>query len=172
VAAARLEGLPVYHGSVLSDQADEELELPGIGKIFALTANDEVNALSARHFVHLFGRENLFQLSPARKPTEGSAELGSEFRTRVLFGAELTYDELQRRFEAGYEFRGTPLTKQFGLEKWRRAHGPDAIPILTVDEGSDVTVATRDKSLAPEPGDTLLALAPPEPVKVEARKEG
>lgn len=163
IGAARMEGLPVYHGTVLSDQADEELELPGIGKIFALTANDEVNALSARHFVHLFGRENLFQLAPAKKPTEGSAELGAELRARVLFGEGVVYDELQKRFRLGAEFTATPLTDQFGYEDWRETYGPDALPLLTMSDNGTVTVATRDNLLDPKPGETLLGFAREDP---------
>jgi len=159
IASARMEGLPVYHGSVLSDQADEELELPGIGKIFALTANDEVNALSTRHYVHLFGRENLFQLAPARKSAEGSAELGSELRARVLFGEDVTYEVLQRRFRTGAEFKVTPITEQFGLDDWRAEHGEDALPLLTISGGGAITVATRDQPLDPKPGDRLLGLS-------------
>lgn len=160
IAAARLEGLPVYHGSVLSDQAEEELELPGIGKIFALSANDEVNALSARHFVHLFGRENLFQLATTRKPREGSAELGAELRARVLLGGDVTFDDLERRFRAGHDFRATPITEEFGFQDWREVHGEDAFPLLTVGEDGRITVATRERPLQPEPGDTLVAFAP------------
>lgn len=160
IGAARLEGLPVYHGSVLSDQADEELELPGIGKIFAITANDEVNALSARHFVHLFGRENLFQLATARKPSDGSAELGSELRARVLFGDEVTYEILQQRFREGYEFVPTPLDDDFGFEEWREAAGEEALVLAAVDGDGRVSVATRDQPLEPEAGVTLIALTP------------
>jgi NhaP-type Na+/H+ or K+/H+ antiporter len=83
VETARKEDLPVYHGSVLSDRADEELELPGIGNLLALTANDEVNALSARHFLHDFGRQNLYQVSPSRRPGQAASELSSELRARV-----------------------------------------------------------------------------------------
>jgi len=161
IGAARLQGLPVYHGSVLSDQADEELELPGIGKLFALTANDEVNALSARHFVHLFGREHLFQLAPARGPREGSAELGSELRARVLFGADVTYGELDRRFKAGEELTATLLTDEFGFGDWREENGPDALPILIRGKAGALTVATRDQPLEPQAGDTLLWLGEP-----------
>lgn len=170
VSAARLEGLPVYHGSVLSDQADEELELPGIGKIFGLTANDEVNALSARHFLHLFGRENLFQLAPARKAAEGSAELGSEVRSRVLFGEDMTFEELQRRFHEGQEFKATPLTEEFGFEEWSEENGPGAVPLLAMDEAGDIKVSTRDKPIEPEAGETLVALT--QPTRVPAPEPG
>lgn len=158
VGAARLEGLPVYHGSVLSDQADEELDMPGIGKIFAMTSNDEVNALSARHFVHLFGRENLFQLATSRKPAEGSAELASELKARMLFGEEVTFEVLQERFRGGHEFVASVLDEEFGMKEWRTAAGDDALPILTVDSEGAVLVATREQPLEPSAGDTLIGL--------------
>ena len=161
VGAARLEGLPVFHGSVLSDQAEEELELPGIGKLFALTANDEANALSARRFVHLFGRENVFQLATTRKAREGSAELGSELRARVLLAEDMTYEDLERRFSRGHTFRATPITDEFSYQDWREVHGEDALPFLTLGEDGGITVATREHPVEPRPGDTLVALAAP-----------
>lgn len=170
VAAARLEGLPVYHGSVLSDQADEELELPGIGKLFALTANDEVNALSARHFVHLFGRENLFQLATTRRATEGSSEIAAELRARVLFGGQLVFEEIQKRFRAGAEFKATHLTEEFGFDDWREGYGEEALPVLTVGPNGSVSVSTRDQPLDPKPGDTLLGFVGP--LTVDLPKEG
>lgn len=166
VGAARLEGLSVYHGSVLSDQADEELDMPGLGRVFAMTANDEVNALSARHFVHLFGRENLFQLATTRKAAEGSAELGSELRARVLFGDGVTFDVLQQRFREGYEFVPTVLDDELGLEEWRKAAGEDALPVLAVDPEGRVKVATKAHPLEPVPGDTLVALTRSIPAEV------
>ncbi len=160
IGEARMEGLPVYHGSVLSEQTDEELDLPGIGKVFALTPNDEVNALSARRFVHLFGRRNTFQLAPADRTGEGAARLSAEFRARSLFGASATFDEIDRRVREGAEFRATPLTDVFGLKEWRDEHGPEAIPLLSVSDAGEVTVATKDQKLDPRAGETLLALMP------------
>ena len=159
----------MYHGSVLSDQADEELELPGIGKLFALTANDEVNALSARHFIHLFGRENLFQLSPSRTAAEGSAELGEELRARVLFHEGVTYEDLRQRYRAEAEFKITPLTQEFGYQDWREGYGDDALPVLWMGPDGAVTVATRDQRLEPRPGDTLLGFVGPLTVTVPRR---
>ena len=158
VRTARREGLPVYHGSVLSDQADEELELPGIGKLLALTANDEVNALSARHFVHLFGRQNLYQLSPARLASEGSSALSAELRARVLGGDEFTFEVLQERIDGGSHFTSTTLTDQFGIEEWQAEHGEDAVPLIVVTRTGGVTVASQGRDVDPKPGDRLVGL--------------
>ena len=62
LAAARLEGLPTYHGNVLSEEARDELELTGIGRLVALTPNQEVNALAAMHFIEFFGRSEVYQV--------------------------------------------------------------------------------------------------------------
>lgn len=158
VTDAREEGLPAYHGSVLSDQADEELELPGIGKLLALTSNDEVNALSARHFIHLFGRQNLYQLSPAGSSSHGSTELSTELRARLIGREGLTYDEIDHRFAAGATFTSTPLTDVFGLNEWYEEHGEESVPLLLVRPTGDVTVASPDQGLDPRPGDTLVGL--------------
>jgi NhaP-type Na+/H+ or K+/H+ antiporter len=164
IRAARMDGLRAYHGSVLSDEADVALELPGIGKLFAMTSNDDVNAFSARHFVHLFGRENLFQVAPSRKPVEGAAEPSSELRARVLFDEGLSLEELHRRIRQGQEFKATHLTEQFGLAEWRAEYGEEAVPLLAVSQDGVLTVGTVASPLQPNPGDTLLSLAEvPEP---------
>jgi NhaP-type Na+/H+ or K+/H+ antiporter len=161
VKTARNEGLPVYHGSVLSDQADEELELPGIGQLLALTANDEVNALSARHYVHLFGRQNLYQLSPASHARAGASGLSSEVRARVFGGDEFTYEVLDARIGEGARFSSTTLSDQFGSNEWREEHGEDAVPFMLVTRTGAVTVASPDRDLDPKPGDTLIGLTGP-----------
>ncbi len=158
IRAARMEGLHAYHGSILSDEADVALEMPGIGKLFAMTSNDDVNAFSAQHFVHLFGRENLYQVAPSRKASEGAAEVGTELRARVLFDDALTLEELHRRFASGSTIKATLLTEQFRFADWRAEHGETAVPLVSVSEDGSVSIATTDAGLDPRPGDTLVGL--------------
>ena len=83
VSLARLEGLTATNGSILSDNAHEDLPLEGIGTLLALTPNDEVNTLACVRFAEIFGRSNVFQLSPARTGSAGEhVSLGG----RPLFG--------------------------------------------------------------------------------------
>ena len=158
VGAARREGLSVYHGSVLSDQADEELELPGIGKVFALTANDSVNALSANHFVHLFGRQNLFQLAPAQRPGEGHSTLSSELRVRVLGSGALTFEEIARRFGSGARFEAATLSDDVTYEAWRAEQGEEGVVLLVIGKSGGVEVATAGRTPDARPGDVVVAL--------------
>ena len=156
VRRASEEGLPVYHGSVLSDQASQDLDLPVIGNLLALTANDEVNALSARHYVHLFGRQNLFQLPP--RSARGSSELSPGLRARVLGSSDITYDELQSRYSKGERFTSTKVTMEGGLEAWRTEYGKDALPLIIVRPSGVVVVVSPGQGPDVREGDTLIGL--------------
>ena len=47
-------GIPAECASVLSDYVQEELDLSGIGRVLAVTPNDEVNALTMQDFSSIF----------------------------------------------------------------------------------------------------------------------
>ena len=158
IAQARMDGLKVYFGNVLADNADEELDLQGIGRLFALTPNDEVNALCAIHYRHLFGSSEVYQLTPAKEIIRGTEPVPTHMRGRSLFGEEIHHDVLAARFRLGAVMKTTPLTEQFDFAAWRSHYGEGAIPLLTIDESGAVTVATVNRPLQPQSGQTLVAL--------------
>ena len=161
IAQARLAGLPTYFGNILSPDAGEEMELSGIGRMLALTSNDEVNALAALHFVELFGRAEVYQL-PAETQGNGGKELVSHhLRGRFLFAADLNYRQFARRVVSGAIIKKTPLTEEFTYEQFLEMHGRDAIPLFLVGDGGKVTVATADHRVSPKPGQTVIALINP-----------
>ena len=91
ITAARLQGLSVMHGSVLSRYVIEEMQLAPIGRFLALTSNDEVNALAAMQYQRSFSRTDVYQLAPAPR-SKRQEKVAGELRGRVLFGPEMTYD--------------------------------------------------------------------------------
>jgi len=65
ISAARMAGLPTYYGNILSQYAPNKIELDGIGRLLALTSNDEVNSLATLRLDDIFGSGEVYQL-----PTE------------------------------------------------------------------------------------------------------
>ncbi|MGD8378432.1 MAG: sodium:proton antiporter, partial [Gammaproteobacteria bacterium] len=57
---ARLAGLSVYYGEILSDVAVESLELNDVGILLAATSNDAYNALVCTAFANELGRNSVF----------------------------------------------------------------------------------------------------------------
>ncbi len=132
--------------------------MPVIGNLLALTANDEVNALSARHYLHLFGRQNLFQLSPGRGSQGDSSKLAPGLRARVLGSAGLTYEEIHRRYASGQRFISERWTGEIGLGAWTREHGEEAVPLIVVRPSGAVIVGSPGQALEIKAGDTVIAM--------------
>lgn len=159
VSAARMEGLPAYYGSVLADYALDEIELGGIGRLLALTPNDEVNALAALHFVGVFGRSEVYQLPPESEVVGGKEVLSPRhLRGRLLFGEGATYTYLTSRFAAGAVIKKTALTEEFDYEAFQKLYGAAAVPLLLISQNGELTVFTKNNPPRPRPGQTLISL--------------
>lgn len=156
VQAARLMNLDAHYGSALSEE-DEHLKLDGIGRVLALTANDEVNSLSALHFSETFGRAETYQL-----PVKTDRHVSRELRGRFLFSTEATFARLNDFFAQGAVVRATPLTKTFSYPDYRALYGDASIPLFLLDNSTGkLTPFTVDTPLTPQPGQTLIALVNP-----------
>jgi len=161
VNAARMEELPTSFTSILSEHALEAAEQGGLGRLLALTADDEVNALASLHFRELFGRAEVYQLPPLRDGNERVAGAPPHLRGRTLFAPGANYDLLDRRFSVGYKAKGTKLSQEFDYGAFRARYGEDALPLFVVTEPGSLVVCTADRTPSPKPGQTLIALVDP-----------
>lgn len=152
--AAHREGLVIYHGSIISEDALEELELDGIGCLLAMTYNDEVNALAALHFAELFGRANVYQLAPRSL----AQDVPRHLRGRILFGKEITYTYLADRFSRGASVKTVEFAAELDYEAWQKLHRASAIPLFVVTSTKKLLPFTLNRSPRPQVGDVLIAL--------------
>jgi NhaP-type Na+/H+ or K+/H+ antiporter len=98
-------GLPARRLSVLTEEATHELDLRGIGRILALTSNDEVNALASGRFARVFGRRETFQLAPTERQRSGA--LPEELLGRIIGIEGLDYGTLDERTRQGWRVRSS-----------------------------------------------------------------
>ncbi|KPK61447.1 MAG: hypothetical protein AMS21_09195 [Gemmatimonas sp. SG8_38_2] len=160
IADAKMEGLPTYYGSTLTEAALDTMDLDGIGRMLALTANDEVNSLTAVNFTEIFGKREVYQIPPD-KFTAGSKQIVSKhLRGRFLFDGTASYWGLTARFDAGADLKTTSLTDEFDFQKFKERH-PDAIPLFLVDANSKLTVFTVLTPPEPVPGTRIISIASP-----------
>jgi CPA1 family monovalent cation:H+ antiporter len=162
VNVARLEGLPVYFGNILSDRSRDDLELMGIGKLLGMTSNHEVNTLAGLHLIDIFGRSNLYQVQVhSEKDHKGR----TEGQGRAVFGRGILLDDLTGLLENGAVMRRTKLTQEFDFSKWLEKHQDTAVPLFLVTESGGLRVFTADNPPTPGTGQTILALGQPEAAK-------
>ncbi len=156
VQEARIQGLDVYYGNILSELAENDLDLTGLGRLLALTSNDEANALACMHLLDEFGSSEVYQLTP-HSLEQTNRKAPSRHRLGRLFpGRVFTCEELVTALQKGGTIKKTRLTPQFTYEDYVR-HNGNFIPLITF-KGSQVLIATLDTPLNPQPGWTLVSL--------------
>lgn len=182
VVQARLAGLDARAGGILAEDVIASLDMTHLGRLLALTPNNEVNALAAQHFTAHFGRAEVYQLATGDRGENGDVPIAHNGRT--LFSREATFTALSARTGAGAELRITPLSDEFGYDDYLEQYGRRAVPLFILGApggggagangasaaaaaagggGTRVKVVTADEASTPQPGQSIMALVDPAP---------
>jgi NhaP-type Na+/H+ or K+/H+ antiporter len=155
VEQARREGLSAVHGSLLSEQVLNRIDLDGLGRLMAMTSNDEANSLAVIHFRDVFGDE-VYQTRPAVPSAAGAPRVAMHLRGKFL-AEEATYSELAGRLARGARVEVTRLDDERSYAALRARHGADAIPLCVITAQGDLHVVSSVER-EPEPGDRVVSL--------------
>ena len=165
VSAARVDGLDVYYGSLLSERSDDEVRLSGIGKLLALTSNDEANGLAALKYAREFDSLNVYQLEPGNSSER--EQISDESRGRILFHKAVTYAELSHLFSRGAKIKKTNITERFNLADFEAVHGTNYLPMFVID-AAGVRVLSEDDPIQETTGTLVALVLEPDPEEVAA----
>jgi len=162
VSRARMKGVPTCLANILSEFVEEEVELDGLGKLLAVTPNDEVNSLAVLEFRHVFGQQNVFRLRPEDESSPGGERRGAsaEHRGKSLFQSNPTSSELVGLMLRGGQVKRSNLTDEFTFADLRAQYAVALIPLFTIKESGRLIVSTEEGG-DPQPGDTVLVLVDP-----------
>jgi len=159
VSAARQGGLKSYYENILIEDISEDVELDDIGRLIAVTRNDEVNSLAALHFIEDFGRSQVYQLPKISKFSAKSEEsIPQHLRGRLLFGPEATFSYLDEKFSSGASLKKTPITSEFNYDSFKELYGDKALPMFIIKENGELVVLASDNTPKPLPGQFLISL--------------
>ena len=156
----RMVGLPAECASVLSDYVQEELDLSGIGRVMAVTPNDEVNALTMQEFSSIFGRQNIYRIPPwdykkGRRSSEGGHAAG-----RWVCHPRVTHNLMRQQVRDGGTFKVTRISDEFTYEQFIERNGVNCILFFTVDTNDNLNINTIEDPLKVKAGDTIVAFVP------------
>lgn len=167
VTEARLKGLSAYWGNPVSEHAERNINLIGIGHLLAVSPQIELNALAAHYYRLEFAPEHIFMIRNS-EPTAGKAEAKTEFKYggRTVFGESLNYQDLNRMLEQGAEMKTTLLTEEFSFEDYLEQTDEERVPLFAIDASNQVQVFTAEPDFQPKAGWKIMSLA--EVVPIEA----
>jgi NhaP-type Na+/H+ or K+/H+ antiporter len=162
VNEARSGGCRAYYANILSENLLFDVQLDGIGRLLAMTSNDEVNSLAALRFADIFGRQEVYQLPPAVRLRNGRQdETPKHLRGRFLFNSDMSYDYLERRFRNGAVVKQTRMSEEFDFEAFKARYGDSAVSLFVITESGNLKVATVSDPVEAKPGQTLISLVDP-----------
>ena len=173
LALARQKGIPFYHGEILNEATEHNLELAPYQNLVAATENEAYNALVCNEFAYEIGRDKVFQLGEAAQ-SDDRHSLPESLRGRALFESGFGVEDVSERQRQGWVFRKTKLSDEFDF-KDAQQRLPDAANMLLLIR-RDGTIRFFTHAARPEPraGDTILSFLPPQTRSAEenaARKK-
>ncbi len=157
-------GLSARRMNVLAEEATQNLDLRGLGRMVALTSNDEVNALATGRFARVLGRREVVQLAPGNR-SPGRSSVPEEYLGRIIGIEGLTYGTLDERSQQGWRVIGT----RAGRIAQQALDEGEFIPLIRVEDAEMAFICRNDA--LPVTGDVIgIAspaardrLVPPEP---------
>jgi NhaP-type Na+/H+ or K+/H+ antiporter len=163
ISAARMEGLETFYGNVVSEYADQHLDLVGIGKMLGLSPRRGVNAVAGMRYATEFGRHNVYViLTAADTKVSERHQLAVEHRGYVLFGDEITYQKLASLLSQGAEVKTTKLSDEFTFELFKQQHNK-TIPLFAISPKGRIQIFVKDGDFTPSSGWVIISLTPAPP---------
>jgi hypothetical protein len=126
-----------------------------IGRLLALTDNNELNALASLRFGEWLGQEHVYQLAPTLSSSHQA--LSETMRGQILFAKEITFKEMER----GY-FEGTQvvLFKDNASEQLVRyeKEGRLALVLFVISNSGRLLISTCAEPLMPKGNQAAICL--------------
>ena len=172
LAAARRAGLPYYHGEILNEATEHNLDLMPYQVLVAATENEAYNALVCNEFAHEIGRDSVYQLGDS--DDDDHRTLPESLRGRSLFESGFGVTDVQERQQQGWVFRRTKLSDQFDYEDAQEKLPESTHMLLLLRESGTMRFFTHAARPEPRAGDIIISYSPPEertPQEAAARRE-
>ena len=157
---ARLAGISVFYGEILSEFAEESMEISHIQTVLAATSNDAYNALVCTTVAPEIGRDKVFQLPMGSSAEDDPRAVSRPRRGRIAFNSEALFEQLWRWHVRGWTFYKTRLTDSYSYSDFLGDCPSEAVKVLLVRDDRKVRFLDAEDQVEPQPGDVIVYYAP------------
>jgi NhaP-type Na+/H+ or K+/H+ antiporter len=151
VEAAHSNNLEAINGNVLAEDIADRINLQGIGRLLAVTPNDEVNALASLHFVEIFGRSEVYQL-PYK---ESEKPVSSHLRGRCLFDKGMSFKKINDIFNNSNSIQVIKFETEDEVQNFDTE---SMLPLIMINTQNQVFIFTDEENPKPGLGTQLICL--------------
>lgn len=160
VERARKRGLTVFCANVLAESTVDDLDLGGLGRLLALTPNDEANRIAALRFREVFGRSEVYHFPSESRMTLKPGGDAPRLAGRDLFGKKYTYDMLERLLREGASIVVHRLSPHMTTRRLRNKYRGQMVPLFLITAQRELLVYTVESAPVAGSGDSVIALVP------------
>lgn len=162
VRAARMDNLRVYYGNPVSEHAENNLDLTGIGNTVAMSPYRQLNTVATYHYLDLMGTDHVFGLSEGEQDARASHQSAEKYvRTRSQFDASVTYAKLASLLSRGATVKVTQLSVEFGYQDYLAQNGSRVTPLFAISPQRKVVPLGGEGSVIPAENWEVLSLVKP-----------
>lgn len=156
--AAQQAGVPTFHGEVLADATEDELDFAHYQALLATSDNEAYNALVCSEFAPELGRDAVYQLGESSE--DDLRALPESLRGRALFASGVDVEVLEARQRDGWKFYKTKISEQFDFDALKALLPPDADMLLLIRPDGMIRFFTHATRPTPGAGDIVISYAP------------
>ncbi len=157
--AARTAGIETFSGDILSEAAEQRLELVSFATLIAATSNDAYNTLVVTDLAPEFGRDNVLQVM--REKSESARHQLPRTLGGRKFGPEETHAGMNKLVRDGWTFRVTRLTEEFTFETWR-SEREDSMLVARISPKGVISFIRKDEEVKGAVDVRIIAMRPPQ----------
>ena len=159
IRLARMEGLEIYFGNPVSEHADRNLNLIGLGKLLAMSGRLNLDTLACLRFKSEFGKKNIYELKTTReKHTEDKHIVSTKHRGYELFTEDADYGNLAYRLRNQAEIKSTQLSDEFTFEQYLKKYEKGIVPMFAIDDKKRLHVFVVNGEMKPEANWIIIAM--------------
>jgi NhaP-type Na+/H+ or K+/H+ antiporter len=170
---ARMDGIEIYYGEILSEHAEHTLETLHLNHLLAATDNDFYNALVCKTMGRSFGHHRTFQLATHQESRHEPKRLTLQRRGHIAFNAGADFETVNQLLNEGWKVQTTVLSKTYTFANMKQRlgePGTDWLIVAAVTPDGNFRLYSSEQTFTAEPGWTVLYFAPEN--KREAKEAG
>jgi NhaP-type Na+/H+ or K+/H+ antiporter len=159
ISLARMDGLETYYGNPISEHADRNLNLIGLGKVLAISGRSNLDTLACLRFKSEFGVQNVYELKSTREKHIADKHIVStRHRGYELFGEDVAYGNLAYLLRNGAEIKSTQLSDEFSFEQYLAKYGERVTPLFAIDNKQRIQIFVANGKMKPESGWIIIGM--------------
>lgn len=150
--------LDAVEANALSESVLDDLDLSGLGKLLALTPNDEINSLATLNFLEIFESTEVYQLGIGTGKADEQHKFAPHLRGSALFGGR-TFTYLTEQYNDGGRLLTMTITADSSYDDQTKEYDDKEV-LLVLARGSELLINSENTPVTPTDGDKVVVFLP------------